>query len=126
MQEYAYIRLTTMGEIQVVDHWEESFNLQELQKEVDGGIEIVNTRFHTNLTLVVDDEGLIKNKPLNPYATLLYGGVMGGHHIAGNAVLCIRKEYPEPDVYPMSKDEAESVFEILKTSNWKRLEVEWR
>lgn len=126
MQEYAYIRLTTRGEIQVVDHWEESFGLQELQKEVDGGIEIVKTRFHTNLTLVVDDEGIIKNKPLNTYATLLYGWVLGGHHIAGNAVLCITKLYPESDVYPMSKDAAEAVVEILKSSNWKRLEMKWR
>lgn len=125
MQKYAYLILYTNGRIEVIGQDEEELELEKLQKIVGGFIEIVNTRFRTDLTMVVDDEGLLKNKPLNPYATLLYGGVLSGAHIAGDAVLCIRKDYPEPDIYAMTSFGALCVKEILQTSKWRALEQTW-
>ena len=125
MESYSYLLLHSNGRIEVCAHDLREFSLEELQQMVGGNIEIVNTRFRSDLVMVVDDEGLLRNKPLNPYATLLYGGVLSGHHIAGDAVLCVRSEFPEPDIYCMSDLAALSVKEIMKGYEWKNLNQIW-
>lgn len=56
--------------------------LEKLQKAVGGLIEILHTK-EPGMRLVIDDEGLIKGKPVNFFASQLYGGT-----IVGDAVLC--------------------------------------
>lgn len=48
----------------------EKFSLSELQTAVGGNIEIV--RLSKNLLMVLDEEGKLKDKPLNLIATRLY------------------------------------------------------
>lgn len=126
MSKYAYLRLCTSGEIKIIEA-EETFTLQELQSEVGGGIEIVNCRYGKDLAMVVNDEGLISGLPRNPYASILYGGIYSNAWIAGDAVLCIRRMDPEPDVYPMTREAAEYLrnamlganFDIINRTLWR-------
>lgn len=48
----------------------EKFSLKELQAAVGGYIEIV--RLSKNMSMVLDEEGKLKDKPLNLIATRLY------------------------------------------------------
>lgn len=126
MSKYAYLRLCTNGEIKIIDA-KETFSLQELQAEVGGGIEIVNCRYGENLCMVVNDEGLLENLPVNPYGTILYRGLLGNAWIVGDAVLCIRRMDPEPDVYPMFRSNAELIKEMLKSGLIHKLDgITWR
>lgn len=46
--------------------------------------------------IIVDDEGLCKEKPvLNPYASIAYGWTSHGQPIVGNAIIC--KPHNTPD-----------------------------
>lgn len=59
-----------------------SYNLDELQEAVGGLIQIVGTKHRDGKILVVNEEGLLKNLPLNWRATEL-----AGQPIVGNALL---------------------------------------
>lgn len=59
----------------------EAYELDELHKAVGGYIQIVYTRFGN--MMVVDEEGLIKEKPFNIAASEI-----AGIDIVGDAVLC--------------------------------------
>jgi hypothetical protein len=59
--------------------------LDVLQGIVGGYIEALKMK-DGNL-MVVNEEGLMKNLPVNPYASLLYGSP-----IVGNAVVCSKEE----------------------------------
>jgi len=50
-------------------------SLEEAQKICGGNIELVSVR---GKTLVVDEEGLMKNKFTNPTGSQLYGGTIVG------------------------------------------------
>ena len=128
MSNYAYLRLCTSCEIKIIDASETGeFTLKELQDEVGGGIEIVKCRFGENLSMVVNDEGILRRLPLNPYASLLYQGILGDALIYGDAVLCISKIDPEPDVYPMQREFAELLRQSLIWGSIITLnEIEWR
>lgn len=75
----------------------ENLNLEkDFYQQIDcESIDIVPTR-RRNCMLVVDGDGIAKNKPLNPLASVLYGS-----EIYGTAVLCCRAwlSTQEPDVY---------------------------
>lgn len=58
------------------------FRLHELQKVVDGYIDVVRIP-HSDWALIVDDEGLLKERPLNVLASLL-----AGQPIVGTVLLC--------------------------------------
>ena len=45
--------------------------------------------------LVVDDEGLILGKPINPLASFLYGYLEHGQPLCGDVLVCKRVETPE-------------------------------
>lgn len=83
-----------------------SIPLEELQRMVGGNIEIVRFRNRPDLffeaanktvritdstLMVVDEEGRLKNKPLNPVGCVLYGTQEHGEPIVGDIVLA---EYP--------------------------------
>ena len=67
--------------------YEGGINLPDLQKAVDGYIEVVH--FPSSI-LVVDEEGALKNKPSNVLATRL-----AGTHIVGDAVLLTTDDMKE-------------------------------
>jgi hypothetical protein len=49
--------------------------LEESQKIVGGYIEFAHPRPPTGITIVVDEDGLMKHRPMNVKATELYGNI---------------------------------------------------
>lgn len=78
-----------------------------------GTVDIVRTVM-PDIRMVVDDEGLLKEMPLNPIGTILYNRTP----IVGNIVLGEERRYPEPDIYPI-EEYADSIVEILEEINRK-------
>lgn len=60
-------------------------SLKEAQEITGGYIELV--RVGGNKTLVVDEEGKIKNKPTNRVITTTYGSQIYGGYIVGNVIV---------------------------------------
>lgn len=65
-----------------------SFTLKELQTFVGGYIEILG--LDDDFVFVVDEEGKLKEKPVNIGATWLTGGMLGP--IVGDVLFCHRNE----------------------------------
>lgn len=64
------------------------FSLAELQKIVDGYIEVVATN-NPDYILIVNEEGKLENLPYNSKATNYCSKILGEFdYICGNAVLC--------------------------------------
>ncbi len=63
--------------------------LVEAQQIVDGWIELVKARDHwgNSVTLVVDEEGKPKNKPVNKSVTAIYGPSIPGGHVVGDVIV---------------------------------------
>jgi uncharacterized protein YlzI (FlbEa/FlbD family) len=59
--------------------------LESLQGVVGGYIEVL--RLKNGKYLVVNEEGLMRNLPINPHASILYGSP-----IVGNVVICSKTE----------------------------------
>lgn len=62
------------------------FTLSELRSAIGGGyIEIVHPKHAPHGTImVVDEEGLLKGLPYNPYGSYLYGGFIVGIIVIAN------------------------------------------
>lgn len=61
--------------------------LKKAQKLIGGYIEVVKTV--DNRSLLIDDEGRLKGRPINPFTSVLYSG----NAIVGDAILLnIKKE----------------------------------
>ena len=83
---------------------------------VDGYIEAVNTLGMVVLGywLLVDEEGRLKEKPINPLASYLYGQHHHGQPICGDAVV-VRHIVTDdgPDAVWLTHDEAEQLRQLL-------------
>lgn len=66
--------------------------LADLQAAVGGYIEVVWPRGY-DLVLVVDEEGLLKGRPLNPMGCALYGTLIHGHPIVGPVLVFDRRAF---------------------------------
>ena len=90
------IKVTTGNEISTVEIGHPK--LECMQKEVDGFIEVARTKGLMNpFVMIVDEEGLLKNKELNIIGSLLYGTHRHGHPIVGDVL--IMREEPGPKRY---------------------------
>ena len=79
------IVITTENEISVQDFGEPLY--QTVGAAVGGYIEIVHPRgLESPFCMIVDDEGLLKNYPLNVVGSFLYGTLSHGSPIVGNIV----------------------------------------
>ena len=86
------LKITTDNKISIID-----VNLDDyraLKQEIGGYIETVHTQimydyFKAPVLMLVDEEGLIKNLPVNAVASLFYGYQKHGHVIAGDAIFAI-------------------------------------
>jgi len=77
------LHIKTNGEkTEVVPLNSKTFSLEELQKFVDGPIEILLTK--DQQTMIVNEEGRLRNLPVNMEATSL----IKGHIIVGNVLVC--------------------------------------
>ena len=104
------IKITTGCRVSVTEL--PDWDLKERAKELDAEfIEIVRTKrmyelFRNPVVMMVDDSGLIRNKPVNPFASFLYaeyGGI-----IAGDVLLGIQQG---PDILP--PDDPEGMLRFL-------------
>lgn len=113
--KYAVIEIRASGQVVIYAMKQRRLDLSYLQLGVDGPIEIVNLRFRNakNTTsrylMVVDDEGLLKEKKPNGIASLLYGDL-----IVGDAVIGIWDTDPEPDIYALPIEEAREIAQFIK------------
>jgi hypothetical protein len=65
------------------------FTIEEMQKLVDGYVQVVKTK--AGELLICDEDGKPRGKPLNAEATKLYE--YGNHSpIVGDVIVCARKE----------------------------------
>ena len=71
--------------------------LKTLQTAVGGYIELLRTTDGNNY-LICDEEGKLKNKPLNEKATDLWSGKNSGDVIVGDVVICVKKEFEDLDL----------------------------
>ena len=89
--------------------------LHDLQDAVDGFIEIVRPfgRSGGHLVMVVNDEGLLRDLPVNPVGSLIYGDTIAG-------TIVIMKEGfrdGEPDLIGLTEEEADFVMRLFGGAN---------
>ncbi len=71
--------------------------LKVLQEAVGGFIENVFPKQHMDVMFIANEEGLIRNMPINPKGCELYGTAEHGHNIHGPIVVFDRKAFFEFD-----------------------------
>ncbi len=106
--------MPSMDDVIVTDVGEAEFSLEEMQATVGGLIEILGARTEDRYALVIDDEGLLKQKPINPIATIL---AMSMDMIAPGTVLVgdVLVAFDTGDeLKPFSDQEAATVEKILE------------
>ena len=86
--KYDMIKIRTSGEIELIPVESAIPTLDDLQKHIDGYIEIVNTT-SPEFVLVIDDEGKLKGLEFNPIASM-FARLGVGDWIAGDVLLLIR------------------------------------
>lgn len=111
--------------ISILERSSDKFTLAELESEIGANICSVVTLqdplhklqgiCHSHLVAVIDDCGLMKNRPFNPVASLFYAPWQA--YIAGDCVLCW--DFPscldeEPDCFAFPRDIADQLIEELR------------
>lgn len=86
------LKITTNNEISIVDV--DLNDYKSIQKEIGGYVESVHTGvmreyFKASVLMLVDEEGLIKNLPINAVASHFHGYQINGYVIAGDAIFAI-------------------------------------
>lgn len=86
------LKITTDNKISIIDV--DFSDYRALKRAIGGYIETVHTQimydyFKAPVLMLVDEEGLIKNLPVNAVASHFYGCQNHGHIIAGDAIFSI-------------------------------------
>lgn len=86
------LKITTDNKISIIDV--DLDDHKTLRRAIGGYIEIVHTGimheyFKTPVLMIVDEEGLIKNRPANPVASYFYGVRNHNQIIAGDVIFAI-------------------------------------
>lgn len=108
------VRVTTDNEVSILElpNW----SIREQEKAIGADLtECVRTKrifefFGDGVVMIVDESGLIKNRPDNLIASFLYGADTHHSPIAGDVIFGIRKR---EDVYPL--DNPERIERVLKS-----------
>lgn len=104
------IRITTDNLIQVEDAGKRVH--EHLSGQGTDCIAYVKPRYAAPGTvLVVDDNGLLRDLPVNEAASLMYGTQYHGHPIVGDVL--VMKISAEPDYVMFDDDEAQTVIHNL-------------
>lgn len=83
------LKITTDNKISIIDL---DFDHESLREEVGGYVELVRTQklrdyFKTKVVMIVDEEGLVKNLPMNSMGCYFYDTDKHGNPIVGDAIL---------------------------------------
>lgn len=110
---YGILLIDTDGNISPIDLEFRSLELHELQRLVGGYLEVVRPLPFSgpdfdSIRLVVDEEGLLKDKKVNVIASALYGSC-----IVGDCVLVDYGTYPESDIFAIPSDKAQRLYGFL-------------
>lgn len=101
------IKITVENQILVVEL--PDWNHKEKAKAIGAEcFEIVRTQrmydlFGDSIVMIVDDSGLIENKPMNLVASYFYGADEHGCIIAGDILMGVERR---PDNFPLARPEA--------------------
>lgn len=101
--------VTAKNEMSLVEY--DPPNYEVIQKAVGGWYERVNpVGLEHPYRMMVNEEGLLRNLPLNLVGSLLYGTEIHGHPIVGD-VIFLKLGYcgGEPNVVGMTEDEAQTL-----------------
>lgn len=110
------IVISTANKIQTTEIPENGHPLYDLVRGVVGGHmeNVYPRRLDSNLIMVVNEEGLLMDLPVNPVASYLYGMDIHGQPIVGNVIILKRGYFEgEPDIVGIPDDEAETIIETL-------------
>ena len=114
------VKVTTDNKISVIDV---NFNdFRDIQRAIGGHFETVHTQlmadyFHDpSVIMLVDEEGLIKELPLNPVGSALYGTATHGIPLVGDLIFGIAagEDIVAPDDAEAMKKRLMSTFPGLK------------
>lgn len=83
------LKITTDNKISIIDP---DFDHKSLREEVGGYVELVRTQklldyFKTKVVMIVDEEGLVKNLPVNPMGCYFYDTNKHENPIVGDVIL---------------------------------------
>lgn len=109
------IKITTCNTIDIIDLNEPLY--KSLQEVVGGYIEIVRPKgLHHPYCMIVDEEGVLKQKPLNRIGSELYNFENQGNNspIVGDIVIVKEVELDEGrDISPLTEDEIAELISPL-------------
>lgn len=112
------LKLDTRGRIsQVILPDSENEQLEAIHQEIDGFMELVRPKiFADKIVLLADDEGLLKGKHFNQFASALYGYFQHGNPIVGDVlVVGIRWGNDGEEFRSLSSEEMEFYCRIFKS-----------
>lgn len=106
------LKITTDNKISIIDL---DFDHKSLREEVGGYIELVRTQklldyFKTKVVMIVDEEGLVKNLPVNTIGCYFYNTSKHGCPIAGDMILGL---LVGPDITGLGDRDAEQWMEKM-------------
>lgn len=86
------LKITTDNKISIIDVDLDDY--RALRRAIGGYVETVHTQimydyFRAPVLMLVDEEGLIKNRPANPIASYFYGVRSHNQIIAGDVIFAI-------------------------------------
>lgn len=117
------IKVTTNNEISLVDVNFDDF--KDIQCAVGGHFESVHTTriasfFGPSVILIVDEESLIKELPVNQLGCFFYGTMFHGHPIVGDLILAkvVGEDWTAPD------DVEELMGRLLETFNLEEVKTD--
>ena len=91
------------------------YDYKWMQEQVGGWIEIVRPRrLPDGFVMIVDEEGLLKEKPLNMVGSWFYETDKHGSPIVGD-VLIMKEEFGDegPECVGMTEEEVDKIFKII-------------
>lgn len=108
------LKITTDNKISIIDL---DFDHKSLREEVGGYVELVRTQklldyFKTKVVMIVDEEGLVKNLPVNPMGCYFYDTNKHGNLIVGDVILGLLVGF-DMDVIGLGDRDAEQWMEKM-------------
>ena len=108
------LKITTDNKISIIDL---DFDHKSLREEVGGYVELVRTQklldyFKTKVVMIVDEEGLVKNLPVNSMGCYFYDTNKHGTPIVGDVILGLLVGF-DMDVIGLGDRDAEQWMEKM-------------
>ena len=108
------LKIITDNNISIIDL---DFDHKSLREVAGGYIELARTQklldyFKTKVVMIVDEEGLVKNLPVNPMGCYFYGTNKHGNPIVGDVILGLLVGF-DMDVIGLGDRDAEQWMEKM-------------